>query len=92
MSEEIINASVVVPRTMILAVLLNGVLGFAMLIAVLFCAGDLTAAIANPTGYPYIEILRQGTGLAGANGLGTIILLIIGTSSFAFLTTASRLV
>ena len=93
MSEERVNASIVVPRTMILAVLLNGLLGFGILIAVLFCDGDLTAALASPTGYPFIEIFYQGTGsLGGANGLTIFILIICITSSFAFIATASRLV
>ncbi|KAF7122229.1 hypothetical protein CNMCM5793_000186 [Aspergillus hiratsukae] len=78
MAEEVRNASVVIPRAILLSVLINGTLGFSMLIAVLFCLGDIEAALATPTGYPYMEIFYQATGsLSGALGM-TSILLIIG--------------
>jgi hypothetical protein len=34
---------------MIFSLLLNGVLGFAMLLAVLFCLGDADTVLASPT-------------------------------------------
>ena len=93
MSEEIFDASIIVPRTMMTGVILNGTLGFAMLIAVLYCAGDLTVALDSPTGYPYMEILRQGTGSpGGANGLIIIIIVVCILGSISFVAVASRLV
>jgi amino acid transporter len=81
MAEEVRNASVAIPRAILLSVLINGTLGFSMLIAVLFCLGDLDAALATPTGYPYMEIFYQATdSLPGALGM-TSILLIIGVCS-----------
>ena len=59
MSEEIQNASLVVPRSIVLSILINGVMGFSMLIATLFCIGDLNAALSSPTGYPFMEIISQ---------------------------------
>ena len=44
------------------SVLINGALGFAMCIALLFCLGDLDAALATPTGYPFIEVYRNASG------------------------------
>lgn len=46
MSEEINHASTIVPRSIFVNVLLNDVLGFAMLLAELFCLGN-PAAILN---------------------------------------------
>jgi choline transport protein len=93
MSEEIVNASTIVPRLMIACIVLNGATGLGMIIVVLFCAGDLTAALDSPTGYPFIEIFRQGTNsVAGANGLTIIVLsLVIGTS-WPLMATVSRLI
>jgi len=51
-AEEIQNASVVVPWVMIATTILNGILGFAALVAILFCVGDIEAAEKTPTGYP----------------------------------------
>ena len=56
MSEEIRNPSLVVPRSIMLSVVLNGTMGFAMVIALLFCLGDIDAALGTNTGYPYMEI------------------------------------
>lgn len=60
-AEEIENAAVVIPRSMVISVLVNGLLGFSMLVAVLFCLGDITSALETPTGYPFIEIFYQAT-------------------------------
>ena len=61
MSEEIEDAEYVVPKALITSVVLNGVLGFGFLIALLFSMGDLEAALSSPTGYPIIEIFYQAT-------------------------------
>lgn len=55
MSEEIHNSTTVVPWVMVGSIAINGALGFGMLIAVLFCIGDIDAALASPTGYPFME-------------------------------------
>lgn len=41
-----------------------------MLIAILYCIGDIDAALSTPTGFPFIEILTQGTkSIAGGTAL-----------------------
>lgn len=59
LAEEIEDAAIVIPRSMIASVAINGVLGFSILIAVLFCLGDQEAALTTPTNYPFIEIFTQ---------------------------------
>lgn len=77
MAEEIHNAAVILPRAIMLSALINGVLGFSMLIAVLFCMGNIEEALASPTGYPFIEIFAHATGsIAGAAVMSTIVLII----------------
>ncbi|KAJ5237707.1 hypothetical protein N7489_007798 [Penicillium chrysogenum] len=66
MAEEVKNASVVVPRSMIYGTLINGTLAFSYLIAVLYCMGDYTEAVTSPTGYPIITIAYQATGSKAA--------------------------
>lgn len=60
-AEEIENAAYIIPRSMIASVCVNGTLGIGMLIAILFCLGDLENALASPTGFPFIEIFTQAT-------------------------------
>lgn len=59
MCEEMKNPRISVPRAMISSILINGVLAFAMLIALLYCAENLETAFSSPTGYPLIEIFAQ---------------------------------
>ena len=93
MAEEIRNAAIIIPRTMILNVLLNGALGFAIIIAVLFCAGNLDNALSTPTGYPIAEIFTQGVhSVGGGSALVAIILVLCICATIASLTTSSRLI
>ncbi|KAL4770181.1 amino acid/polyamine transporter I [Aspergillus nidulans var. acristatus] len=91
MAEEVRDASVAIPRAIMLSVLINGSLGFGMLIAVLFCLGNLEEALATPTGYPYMEIFRQATdSVSGALGMTSIILIIGICTIFGLLAATSR--
>lgn len=49
MSEEIENAAINVPRAIVTTVILNGSTGWAMVLAVLFCLGDIDSVIVYPT-------------------------------------------
>jgi len=91
-AEEIQNASVVVPRVMIATTVLNGILGFAALVAILFCVGDIEAAGKTPTGYPFIEIFYAATGSAGgATAMVCVILTLIFCATIGLIATASRM-
>lgn len=60
MSEEVKNASRIVPGAMIFSLLVNGALGFAMLLAILFCLGDADIVLASTTGFPFMAVFQQG--------------------------------
>lgn len=74
MAEEVKNAKVVVPRSMIYGTLINGVLAFSYLVAILYCMGDYTEAVTSATGYPIITIAYQATGSKAA----TFVLMALG--------------
>lgn len=91
MAEEASNANVAIPRAILLSVLINGTLGFTMLIATLFCMGDVQEAIESPTGYPFMEIFRQATNsISGALGMSSILLIIAICSVIGMLAATSR--
>lgn len=96
MAEEIKNAEVVVPWSMLTTTVLNGALGFGIVIAVLFVTTDITAALSSPTGllgYPFMQIFYDATGSkAGASVMIAIIIIMDAAGTIAFLATASRLV
>jgi len=92
MAEEIHNASTVVPLAMISTILLNGVLGFALLVALLFCLGNIGNAMASPTGFPFIEIFVQATGSnAWASVMTSLIIALMIAAAIGIMATASRL-
>ena len=75
-SEEVKNAAIVVPRSMILSVLINGVLGLGMLIATMFCLGDVDKITSTPpTQYPFMAIFAQAAG-SSSGGAGMVAFII----------------
>ncbi|PYH32211.1 amino acid permease [Aspergillus neoniger CBS 115656] len=76
MSEEVVNASVIVPWCMIATIMLNGVLGFAMVLAFLFCVGDLDAALDSATGYDFIEVFFNATKSHAGTSVMTAIVIV----------------
>ncbi|KAJ5113581.1 amino acid/polyamine transporter I [Penicillium angulare] len=91
MAEEVGNAATAIPHAIILSVIINGILGFAMLIAALFCMGSLEQVLETKTGYPFIEIFYQGTGsVSGTVGMCSIILIIAVASGVGMLAATSR--
>ncbi|KAI4170852.1 MAG: hypothetical protein LQ348_007033 [Seirophora lacunosa] len=92
MSEEISNASLNVPRSMLASVMLNGTLGFAMLIAVLFCLGDIEQVIETNTGYPFMAIFQNATQSAGgAAAMASVVVTLGICATIAFLASSSRM-
>ena len=92
MSEEIQDASIVVPRAIMFTIFINGSLAFGMLIATLFSLNDVEGALTTPTGYPYMEILLKSTGsVAGATILASILVVMQFFANVGLLASASRM-
>jgi amino acid transporter len=56
MSEEVENAAVNIPRAIIGSMLINGTVGFVMMLTLLFCLGDVDSVLESATGYPFIQV------------------------------------
>lgn len=92
MAEEVVNASIAVPWCMIATIIINGTLGFAIVIAFLFCIGDVDAALSSATGYSYIEVFYAATkSHAGTSVMAAIPAALVICASFGFLASSSRL-
>ena len=96
MAEEIRRANVVIPWCMVWTTLLNGILGLAILIVVLFVATDIEGVLTSPTGllgFPFMQIFYDATGsLQGASVMICIIIIMDICAAIAFLATSSRIV
>ncbi|KAM0351834.1 hypothetical protein ACHAPU_002347 [Fusarium lateritium] len=94
MSEETINPSVVVPTSILLSLCINGVCGFAMLIAMVFCMGNFDDAIASGPGilgFPHMYIFQQATNSkAGATVMAAIIVVLTSCATVGMLASTSR--
>jgi choline transport protein len=86
LAEELKDASKWLPRIMVAAAATNFTIGFALLILILYRAGDIQAAIESPTGQPYIAILLDCTKSVS----GTAILVVY--MAFALLFCATNVV
>jgi choline transport protein len=77
---------------MVLSVIINTILALGFLITILFCVGDVTAAVSTPTGFPIIQILYAATGSkAGATFIVCMILLSTMIALFGVMASVCRL-
>lgn len=92
MSEELKDASKTVPRAMISTTVVNGLMGWVIVITFCFCIGDSLAEIVDsPTGFPFIEVFYKATGtVGGATGMTVFIVAMNISANLAGVTTASR--
>ncbi|KAK3068899.1 hypothetical protein LTR53_013177 [Teratosphaeriaceae sp. CCFEE 6253] len=92
LSEEVKDAATTVPKVILLTIVINGVLAFAFLIALLFCIGNISEVLSTPTGYPIIAIFLSATGSrAAATAMEVGLIVIAFASGFALLASVSRL-
>ncbi|KAL8724278.1 MAG: hypothetical protein Q9166_008037 [cf. Caloplaca sp. 2 TL-2023] len=92
-AEEIQNAQTVIPISMGVTTLLNGTLGFAMLIALLFCMpSDIQGTLGSDTLYPFINIYTHAVGSkSGATAMASIVVITQIFATIGCLATASRM-
>lgn len=96
MAEEIKNAVVVIPRAILFSVVINGTLGFSMLVAILFCLGDPlmvpTTVLQTPLGFPFIQVFLDATKSVSGTAIMASIVLVLGISStVGLLASSSRM-
>lgn len=91
MSEEIQGAALVVPRSIMTSIFINGALGLAVLLVVLFRLDDVEKVLKTPTGYPHMQVSLDSTGsVAGATAMSGIITVMAFSANIGILATASR--
>lgn len=86
------DSAVTIPRVIFLSIVINGLLAFGILLALLFSIGNIEDALNTETGFPIIAIFKQATNSnAGASAMESAIIIIAIASSVALLTSVSRL-
>jgi choline transport protein len=59
LAEEVSHAAVTIPRVITISMLLNGIVGFTMMLTLLFCLGDVNSVLNTPTAFPFIQIFQS---------------------------------
>ncbi|ETS87878.1 hypothetical protein PFICI_01706 [Pestalotiopsis fici W106-1] len=91
LSEEIPHAARNVPIAMVGSVVVNGLIGVAYCIVLLFSIGSLEDILATPTGFPFMQIYLDATkSRAGATVMSLLLIIIAATANVACVTSASR--
>lgn len=91
MSEELRDAAKVLPLSMILTTVMNGSMGFIILITFCFTLGNLDDVIDSPTGQPYIAVFYNATqSYAGASVLSALVIFMAIFCNLSITATASR--
>lgn len=91
MSEELRDASKQLPRSMIATTVINGAMGWIILISFCMTMGNLDDVIATPTGQPYIYVFYYATqSYAGASVLSALVIFMAMFCNLSITATASR--
>lgn len=91
MAEEVQNAAINVPRAMFFTIFINGALGFATYIYILYCFGNPLKALNSNYPLPFIEIFSNATrSRAGTTAIISLLLAMYVFATFGFIASASR--
>ncbi|KAF4553394.1 Amino acid permease-like protein 8 [Elsinoe fawcettii] len=91
MSEEVLDAGVIVPKSMIWAFFLNIPFTFLLLITYLFCIGNVEEALTSTTGYPFVYVFQNAIGsVSGTTGLVIVVEILLLMITASVIASASR--
>lgn len=91
MCEEVQNARTAVPNALMASAVVNGALGFGMVIGVMFTIGDVSDAIVTKTGFVFIDYFARALNSdAFATGLTSLFLVLFTFATVAIMASASR--
>lgn len=91
MAEEVRNPAVMVPWSIITGLFINGLLGFSMLIATLFCMGNIDARLEENPIYPFMAIFNNAVGsTAGAAVMSALVIILAFSATTGMVSSTSR--
>ncbi|ORY09001.1 amino acid permease-like protein [Clohesyomyces aquaticus] len=91
MSEELKDASSVLPKAMMWATFFNGIFGITMMITFVFCGGALDSVINSATGVPVLQAGYNATGsVAGSAVMGTLLIILTFFAAVSVVASSSR--
>ncbi|KAA8616875.1 PotE Amino acid transporter [Pyrenophora tritici-repentis] len=92
LSEEIQNAQIIVPRSIMTGIAINGSLGFGMILTVLFRMGDLDAVLEENPAFPFMAIFHRAVqSRSGAAVMASIVMVLTISANVGFSASTSRI-
>lgn len=92
MAEEIHNASMTVPRAIMLSTALNGLMGLVVAIVIAFTVTDIKAALSIDSSYPILVMIQKIiNSTSGTAALMSAVIVVQINGTIATLACASRL-
>ncbi|CAN9446426.1 unnamed protein product [Alternaria alternata] len=92
LSEEIHNAQVVVPRSIMTGIAINGSLGFAMILTVLLRMGNLDEVLDENPAFPFMAIFHRAVqSRSGAAVMASIVMVLTISANVGFSASTSRI-
>ncbi|USW54086.1 Putative amino acid/polyamine transporter I [Septoria linicola] len=92
MAEEVSNAAINIPKAILSAMIVNGAVGFVMLVTILYCLGDTDSVLNTPTGFPFIQVFQNSVqDIAGATAMTALVTFLTWACANGITTTASRM-
>ncbi|KAJ4407878.1 hypothetical protein N0V91_003543 [Didymella pomorum] len=92
LSEEIHNAQVVVPRSIMTGIAINGTLGFVMVLSVLLRLGDVDAVLAENPAFPFMAVFHQAVqSRSGAAVMAALVMVLTISANVGFAASTSRI-
>ena len=89
--EEIEDAGINLPKSVLWAFALNGTLAFLILVTVIFTMGDVDSLLATTTGYPFIQLFYNTVqSKAATNAMVFLIIFSLTNCAISETATASR--
>jgi choline transport protein len=72
--------------------IINGLIGFAMMITTLYCLGDVDSVLETETGFPFLQIFFNSVkSRGGAVGMGVVVLILTWACATGITTTGKLL-
>lgn len=91
MSEEVRDASITIPKTMLGGMWLNACIMITVGVTFVFTMGDAEIVLASPIGVPFIQVLLNTTGsYAATNIMTAMIVVMLVSACFSEVATAYR--
>ncbi|KAI4611129.1 hypothetical protein J4E83_008072 [Alternaria metachromatica] len=92
LSEEIQNAQIVVPRSIMTGIAINGSLGFVMMVTVLLRMGDLDTVLLENPAFPFMAIFHRAVqSRSGAAVMASIVMVLTISANVGFSASTSRI-